>query len=84
MLTEGMQAAMRKAEYKVIDNDPPWYADIPECQGVWAVGESVESCRVELLSSLEDWLLLGLQLGHPIPVVDGIDLALESEPLVHG
>jgi predicted RNase H-like HicB family nuclease len=84
MLTEWVQAAMRKAEYKLIDSDPPWFAAIPECDGVWAVGATVEECRAELHSTLEGWLLLGLQLGHPIPVVDGIDLAMQVEPLVYG
>jgi hypothetical protein len=27
-----------------------------------------------LRSTLEDWLLLGLQLGHKLPVIDGINL----------
>lgn len=34
----------------------------------------MEECREELQSTLEDWLLLGLQLGHKLPVVNGINL----------
>ncbi len=26
---------------------------------------------------LEGWLVLGLRLGHPLPVVDGVSLAVE-------
>jgi hypothetical protein len=37
-------------------------------------GASVEECRAELPETLESWLLLGLQLRHTLPVVDGIDL----------
>ena len=46
----------------------------PECQGLWAEGVTLEECREELQSTLEDWLLLGLQLGHTMPVIDGLDL----------
>jgi hypothetical protein len=28
----------------------------------------------ELRSTLEDWILLGLKLTHPLPVIGGIDL----------
>ncbi|HUM67717.1 MAG TPA: type II toxin-antitoxin system HicB family antitoxin, partial [Chloroflexota bacterium] len=31
----------------------------------------------ELRSVLEDWLLVGLKLGHPLPVLAGIDLNQE-------
>jgi hypothetical protein len=41
---------------------------------VWAEGETLEECREELQSTLEDWLLLGLQLGHRLPVIEGINL----------
>lgn len=37
-------------------------------------GDPLEECREELQSTLEDWLLLGLQLGHKLPVVNGINL----------
>jgi hypothetical protein len=30
-----------------------------------------------LRSTLEDWLWLGLKLGHQLPVIDGIDLNRE-------
>ena len=51
-----------------------FFGGIPPCQGVWAEGQTLEECREELQSTLEDWLLLGLQLGHPLPVIEGIDL----------
>lgn len=34
----------------------------------------------ELRSTLEDWLLLGLQLGHELPVIDGLDLNRKPAP----
>ena len=72
MLSEYMEHAMQKARYELIENGR-FFATIPRCKGLWAVGKTLEECREELRSTLEDWLLLGLQLGHHLPVIDGIN-----------
>jgi predicted RNase H-like HicB family nuclease len=51
---------------------------IPSRQGVWAQGTSLEFCRVELQSTLEDWLLFSLGRGLPIPVLAGVDLSVKE------
>jgi len=73
MLTQYIQQAMRHAKYEIMENGR-FFGTIPECKGLWAEESSLEACREELQSTLEDWLLLGLQLGHTLPVIDGIDL----------
>jgi len=35
---------------------------------------SLKECEDELRSTLEDWIVVGLKLGHELPVVAGIDL----------
>ena len=40
--------------------------------------ERLRDCERQLRSTLEDWLLLGLRLGHALPVVAGIDLNKEA------
>ena len=57
MLIEYTQAAMRKAHYELLPEDKLYYGEIPEFDGVYATAESLEECRDELLSVLEDWLL---------------------------
>ena len=37
-------------------------------------GATLRECENELHSTLEDWILVGLKLGHTLPVIDGIDL----------
>ena len=69
---------MRHARYEIIEDPKPFFGSISECEGVWANGQTLESCREELQSVLEDWIVLGLRLGHPIPVVDGIAVAPEK------
>ncbi len=73
MLTEYIQHAMRLAHYELMENGR-FFGTIPGCKGLYAEGKTLEQCREELQSTLEDWLLLGLQLGHNLPVLDGINL----------
>ena len=73
MLTDYIHRAMNKGRYELMENGR-YFGVIPGCDGVWAQGKTLEACRAELQSTLEDWLLLGLQLGHKLPVIAGIDL----------
>jgi predicted RNase H-like HicB family nuclease len=74
MFTEYIQLAMNRAKYKILEDGGTFYGEIPELQGVYANAATLEACREELQEVLEGWILLGLHLQHPIPVVDGIDL----------
>ena len=80
MLTQFIDRCMRRAHYEIMENGRYW-GESPGLQGVWAEGESLEQCRETLRDMLEDWLLIGLQLGHGIPIVDGIDLNRKAERL---
>jgi len=73
MLITYIQNAMRLAKYEILENGQ-YYGEIPGFQGVWAQAENLETCRDELQSVLEDWLILGLRMGHKLPVVAGIQL----------
>lgn len=79
MLTNYIQAAMSQAKYEILNDDGSFYGEIPGCQGVWAAAPTLEACRKELQSALEDWLLVRIADHLPLPVVDGIDLNLKSE-----
>ena len=49
-------AALEKAQYKVIDNgDEPYFVDVPELDGVWATGCTVEDAGRNFIEALEDW-----------------------------
>ena len=73
MLTKYIECAMRRAHYELMENGR-FFGSIPKCKGAWAEGRTLEDCREELRDVLEDWVLLGLQLGHPLPVIAGINL----------
>lgn len=72
MLTAYIQAAMRHARYEILEDDGTYYGEILECRGVWASAKTLEDCRRELQEVLEDWIVLGLQLGHTLPEIDGL------------
>jgi hypothetical protein len=73
MLTEYIQNAMGRAHYELMESGR-FFGTISGCEGLWAEGRTLEKCRDGLQSALEDWLLLGLQLGHSLPVIGGINL----------
>ena len=76
ILSEYLDRAMAQAEYDKLE-DGSFSGRIPPCKGVVAFGGTLRACEDELRSTLEDWLLLGLKLGHTLPVMDGIDLNRE-------
>lgn len=76
ILSEYIDRAMAQAEYDKLD-DGSFSGRIPPCKGVVAFGDTLRACEDELRSTLEEWLLLGLKLGHTLPVMDGIDLNKE-------
>lgn len=78
MLTQYIQAAMRQAKYEILPDDGTFYGEIPALQGVWANESTLEACREELQSGLEDWILYRLSKNLELPVIDGIDLNLKE------
>ncbi len=78
VLTEYIQAAMRCARYEILE-DGTFYGEIPGFQGVFANADTLEDCREQLRQVLEGWIVLGLRLGHELPVANGISLAVELE-----
>ncbi len=77
MLFEYIQVALENAEYKKLD-DGTWFAEIPGFEGVWANSKTVEGCRKELTEVLEEWLILKLRDGDPIPKVKGMEINIKE------
>ena len=57
-----------------------FYGELPGFRGVFAQADSLEACRDELASTLEDWLLFRISRQLPIPVVAGLDLGVKKSP----
>ena len=78
ILSEYVDQAMAQAVYDKLE-DGTFAGRIPVCKGVIAFGTTLRECEDELHSTLEDWILIGLKLGHPLPVIGDIDL--NGEPI---
>ncbi|PSB25961.1 type II toxin-antitoxin system HicB family antitoxin [Stenomitos frigidus] len=71
ILSDYVDRGMAQAAYDKLE-DLTFAGRIPACKGVIAFGETLRACEDELRSTLEDWIVVGLKLGHPLPILDGI------------
>lgn len=69
---------MHHAKYELMENGR-FFGTIPECNGAWGEAATLESCREELQSVLEDWIVFRLSRNLEIPVIGGIDLNPKKE-----
>ena len=60
---------MHRATYELLE-DETFYGEIPGFPGVYAHGETLESCRELLQEVLEGWIILGLRSQHNLPRTD--------------
>jgi predicted RNase H-like HicB family nuclease len=73
ILTDYVDQAMAKATYDKLE-DNSFAGRIPDCVGVVAFGGTLRECENELRATLEDWILIGLRMGHRLPIIADIDL----------
>ena len=78
MLTEYVQAALKKAHYKILSSDDSYYGSIPGFEGVWANAKTLEECRNELREVLEDWILISVSHHLPLPIIDSIEIKVKE------
>ncbi|MEB3882425.1 type II toxin-antitoxin system HicB family antitoxin [Lyngbya sp. CCY1209] len=78
ILSQYIEAALYQAIYDKLE-DGTFVGKIPACKGVIAFENTLRQCENELRSTLEDWILLGLKLGHSLPIID--DINLNEEPI---
>jgi predicted RNase H-like HicB family nuclease len=76
ILSDYVEQAMESAVYDKLA-DGTFAGHISPCPGVVAFGATLRECEQELRSTLEDWILVGLKLKHPLPIIAGIDLNKE-------
>jgi uncharacterized protein UPF0150 len=73
-LPPGLQKRLEPLPFELERRLPPLLPGCGCSRGALAFGGSLRDCESELQSTLEDWILLGLRLGHPLPVLGDIDL----------
>ena len=83
MICEYIEAALTKAKYEIIKDEEPYYGEVPELEGVWATGKTLEECRQKLIEVIEGWIMIKLRKGLPIPLIGGCKIE-EPKELVTG
>ncbi|MEI6513765.1 MAG: type II toxin-antitoxin system HicB family antitoxin [bacterium] len=79
MIREYIQSALEHANYEKIEDEEPYYGEIPDLQGVWATGITLEECRNKLAEVLDGWLLVRLSRGLPIPPINNVEIKIPTD-----
>ena len=58
MITEYIDAAMRKARYEHIADEHIYFGKIPDFKGLWASGKTKATCEAELRERLDESIVL--------------------------
>ncbi len=74
-----VQAALERAEYER-DENGIIVARVPGASGFFSQGETFEEARDNLRDAVEGNLTLALQLGLPIPVLEGVPIEEQDVP----
>lgn len=72
MIREYIEAALNRAKYELIEDEEPYYGEIPELKGVWATGKTLEECRRSLADVVDGWLIVRLKKGLPVPPIGNL------------
>jgi predicted RNase H-like HicB family nuclease len=76
VLTDYIEAIMKKAKYEIIKDEEPYYGEIPSIKGIWATGKTLEECRKNLKEALEDYIIISLEKHLSLPEIDGIRITI--------
>ena len=66
MIRQYVERALRTARYDKLE-DGTFYGEIPRLRGVLAAGETLEECRNQLAEVVEEWVLVRVAKGLPVP-----------------
>ena len=67
MLIQYIQAALENARYEMIDDEEPYYGEVPGLEGVWSSGNTLEECRKNLEEIIDEWVIVRLAKELMIP-----------------
>ncbi len=79
MLIQYIQAALEHDKYEIIEDEEPYYGEVPELQGVWASGKNLEECRKNLEDVIDEWIIIRLKKGLSIPPIGNLNFETTGE-----
>ena len=69
MITDYIEAALAQAKYEIIEDEEPYYGEVPGLAGVWSTGKTLEECRKNLAEVIDGWIVVRLKKGLSIPKI---------------
>jgi predicted RNase H-like HicB family nuclease len=69
LIAQYIEAALNRAKYELIEDEEPYYGEVPELEGVWATGKTLEECRRNSAQVIDGWLVVRLRKGLDIPPI---------------
>jgi predicted RNase H-like HicB family nuclease len=69
VISRYVQKALRRAHYQQVDDT--FCATVPGLSGIVATGPTLEDCREQLAEVIEEWVLVRVARGLPVPAVGG-------------
>jgi predicted RNase H-like HicB family nuclease len=73
MLSEYIHTVLKFAVFEPIE-DGELFCSVPQFRGAWAKANTHQECLSKLTVVLEEFILMDLQDGLPLPEVEGINL----------
>ena len=67
MIIEYVTEALKRARIEKIDDQEPYYGEVPGLKGVWATGRTHDECRKRLSEVIDGWILVRLRRGLAVP-----------------
>jgi predicted RNase H-like HicB family nuclease len=71
LITRCITQALRRARYRQVDGGL-FCATVPGLRGVVATGTNLEACRNQLAEVVEEWVLVRVARGLPVPRLGGV------------
>ncbi len=77
-----IESMLRRANYEFDEQTKSWCASIDALPGAYAQADTIEDVRAELAEVIEEYVLISLQAGHPLPEFK--DFRKPAEVAAHG
>ena len=77
MIRQYVEEALRRARYAKLE-DGTFCAEVPRLRGVLATGGTLSECRNQLAEVVEEWVLVRVAKGLPIPALGKLEVKVRK------
>jgi len=77
MIRQYVEEALKSARYDKLE-DGTFYGEVPRLRGVLATGDTLEECRSQLAEVVEEWVLIRVAKGLPVPPLGKVEVKVKK------